>query len=263
MKTTTGITLFARVGYAARGVVYLLVGGLAALPVTGQGGKTTGSKGALAELLSAPLGKLLLGILAFGLVCYALWRCIQSFTDTDHHGVELKGLIVRSGLAISAVTHLTLAIFAANMIFTLGGNSSQSGGSQSTAGWLMQQPFGRWLVAAVGLAIIGVGVAHCLKGAKTKFDDHFDMPLRIKRWVYPVCQFGLMVRGLVFMVVGGFFIIAAYQINPQEAGGIAEVFDTFQKQPFGTPLMVFIAVGLFAFGTYSTLEAFYRRVDPS
>ena len=71
-----------------------------------------------------------------------------------------------------------------------------------------------------------------------------------RRWAYPICRFGLMIRGLVFMIVGTFFIIAAYRVNPNEAGGIAEVFDTFRKQPFGTPLMVFVAVGLFAFGAY-------------
>tara|TARA_R110002110_G_scaffold10201_7_gene49940 strand:- start:2057 stop:2356 length:300 start_codon:yes stop_codon:yes gene_type:complete len=83
-----------------------------------------------------------------------------------------------------------------------------------------------------------------------------------QRWAYPICRFGLMIRGLVFMIVGTFFIIAAYRVNPNEAGGIAEVFDTFRKQPFGTPLMVFVSVGLFAFGAYSILEAFYRRVNP-
>ncbi|MEH6560145.1 MAG: DUF1206 domain-containing protein [Marinobacter sp.] len=71
-----------------------------------------------------------------------------------------------------------------------------------------------------------------------------------------------MIRGLVFVVVGLFFIIAAYHVNPEEAGGIAEVFDTFRRQPFGTFLMGFVAVGLFAFGAYSMLEAFYRRVNP-
>lgn len=65
------------------------------------------------------------------------------------------------------------------------------------------------------------------------------------------------------MVVGTFFIIAGYNVNPDEAGGIAEVFDAFRKQPFGMSLMVFVAAGLFAFGAYSMLEAFYRRVDPS
>lgn len=160
MPPDKSIAFFARAGYAARGVVYLLIGGLATLSALGRGGQTTGSQGALERLLSAPLGEILLG-------------------------------------------------------------------------------------------------------AKAKFERHFCMPQTTQRWAYPICRFGLVVRGLVFIVTGTFFIIAAYQVNPDEAGGIAEVFSTFRKQPFGTPLMAFIAVGLFAFGMYSMLEAFYRRVDPS
>ncbi|MGO1500117.1 MAG: DUF1206 domain-containing protein [Marinobacter sp.] len=263
MLTKDALTLFARVGYAARGIVYLLVGGLAALAAIGQGGQTTGSKGALTQLLSAPMGEVLLGGLALGLVGYALWRSIQAITDTDHHGNGPKGLVIRAALAVSAVTHMLLAVFAIKLIITLGSSGSKGGGSEGTASWLMSQPFGRWLVGAVGLVMIGVGIAHGIKGAKAQFADNFDMPARTQRWAYPICRFGLMIRGLVFMVVGTFFIVAAYNVNPDEAGGIAEVFGTFRAQPFGMWLMAFVAAGLFAFGAYSMLEAFYRRVDPS
>ena len=68
------VKLFARMGYASRGVVYLLVGGLAALAALGQGGQTEGSRGALESVLTAPFGKIMLGIIALGLVGYAMWR---------------------------------------------------------------------------------------------------------------------------------------------------------------------------------------------
>jgi len=263
MVTQGALALFARLGYAARGIVYLLVGGFAVLAAFDQGGEATGSRGALSQLLSAPMGDVLLGALALGLTGYALWRCIQAFTDTDHHGNGPKGLIIRAALAVSAVTHMLLAVFALRLIVAIGSGSSNGGGSEGTASWLMQQPYGRWLVGAVGLVMVGAGVAHCIKGAKAQFSSHFDMAPKTRLWAYPICRFGLMTRGLVFMVVGTFFIIAAYHVNPNDAGGIAEVFDTFRKQPFGRPLMVFVAVGLFAFGAYSILEAFYRRVSPT
>lgn len=256
------LTLVARLGYASRGIVYLLIGGLATLAAFDQGGKTTGSKGALAQLLTAPMGNVLLGTLALGLISYALWRCVQAFTDTDHHGRSPKGLTIRASLAISAVTHTLLAIFAIKLILTLG-NNSNSGGSAGTASWLMTQPYGRWLVGAVGIVMISAGVAHGVKGARAQFDRHFDMPRKTQRWAYPICRFGLASRGLVFMATGTFFLMAAYHVNPEEAGGIKEVFDTFRQQPFGTPLMALVAIGLFAFGSYSILEAFYRRVNPA
>lgn len=70
------------------------------------------------------------------------------------------------------------------------------------------------------------------------------------------------VRGLVFLITGTFFVIAAYQIDPDESGGMTEMFDAFRSSPFGTWLIGFVALGLVAFGTYSLLEAIYRRVEP-
>lgn len=257
------ISLFARMGYAARGIVYLLVGGLAALAALGRGGQAEGSRGALETVLTAPFGKVLLGIIAVGLVGYAMWRTIQAIKDADHHGTDAKGLAIRTGLMVSAATHTLLAFYAASLIFLMGSSSDSSEGSQGIVSWLFQQPFGRWLVGAVGLVIIGAGIAHGLKGLKVKFDKNFDMPPQTQRWAYPVCRFGLAIRGLVFIIVGSFFVIAAYHVNPSEAGGTAEVFSTLRSQAFGQWLLAFVAVGLVAFGAYSVLAAIYRRINPA
>lgn len=211
----------------------------------------------------APLGNVLLGIMAVGLLGFALWRGIQAIKDTDHHGIDAKGIVIRAALLISAITHTMLAFFAASLILTLGGSSNSSGsGSKDIATWLMSQSYGRWLVAAVGVALVGAGVAHVIKAMKAKFDRHFNMPTQVQHWAYPICRFGLIIRGLVFVIVGGFFIMAAYQMEPGEAGGLAEVFSTLRAQTFGQALLVLVAFGLFAFGIYSLLEAVYRRIHP-
>ncbi|MCL7945423.1 DUF1206 domain-containing protein [Marinobacter sp. ATCH36] len=257
------VTLLARAGYGARGIVYLLVGGLAAMAAFGQGGQTTGSRGALLRLLHAPLGDVLLGVMVIGLLGFALWRSVQAAKDTDHHGTSAKGVLIRAGLFVSAITHTMLAVFAVSLIFSLGGSSGDSGGgSKDAATWLMSQSYGRWLVAAVGVALVAAGIAHEMKAIKTKFDRHFSMPTQIQYWAYPVCRFGLIVRGVVFVIVGGFFITAAYQLDPDEAGGIAEVFSALRGQAFGQSLLALVAIGLFAFGLYSLLEAVYRRINP-
>lgn len=257
------IPVVARVGYAARGVVYLIIGGLATLEAFGSGGQTAGSRDALKSLLGEPSGRALLVIVGAGLFCYSLWRMIQAFLDPDNHGADGKGLAIRASLMISAVLHVSLGIFAISLVFTLGGDlsgASGGGGKENFTAWLMQQPFGVWLVGLTGLAVVGVGIAHGIKGYHAKFERYMRIPESLRPGAQHLCRFGLVTRGLVLVIVGGFFLIAAYQTDPSEAGGVAEAFDTVRSQPFGRILLGVVAVGLFAFGLYSALESAFRRV---
>ena len=259
------IPVVARAGYAARAVVYLIIGGLATVAAFGSGGQTSGSRDALKTLLGEPFGRTLLVIVGIGLFCYSVWRTIQAFKDPDNHGTDGKGLAIRASLLISAILHVSLGIFAISLVFTLGGGSSGGsggGGQENFSAWLMQQPFGVWLVGLIGLAVIGAGIAHGIKGYRAKFERYMRIPESLQPGAQHLCRFGLVTRGVVLVIVGGFFLIAAYQADPSEAGGLAQAFDTVRSQPFGRILLGVVAVGLFAFGLYSALESAFRRVDP-
>ena len=77
----------ARFGFAAQGVVYILIGligSLAALAAWHRGGMTTGFRGALVEILSQPYGRIMLGVIAVEFMSYILWRLMQAIADTEH-----------------------------------------------------------------------------------------------------------------------------------------------------------------------------------
>jgi len=253
------LPLAARVGYAARGVIYVIVGAMAALAALGRGGKATDSEGALVELLGAPFGKILLAIVAAGLLCYSAWRAVQAVADADHHGTDLEGLVVRGGLAVSAVTHVGLAFFALSLAFGWGTGGSDSSSQEWTAR-LMSHPYGPWLVGAVGLAIVGAGVAHGIKAWTGKFEKRFDMDPREQMLISPLSRFGLIARGAVFLIIGGFFITAAIQNDPSEARGLSGALQSLQSQTFGSILLGIVALGLVFFGAYSIIESVYRRI---
>jgi hypothetical protein len=260
------LRLLARAGYGARGVIYLIVGGLAMVAAFGTGGQSTGSRGALSFLDTTAYGAAILVAIVVGLIGYAGWRALQAIFDADRHGKKPKGLAIRGGLLVSAVTHLILAGYAASLVFGGGDGGSgggSGGGSQGVAGWLMQQPFGRWLVLAVGLAIVGAGVAQIAKGFTKKYRKHLAMPQQRMKKLDPVCQAGLIARGIVFVIVGGFFAYAGLTVDPSEAGGVSKALGWLQAQPYGSILFGLVAVGLFAFGIYSIVEAIWRRIDLS
>lgn len=252
------LKLLARFGYSARGIVYLIIGGFAVLAALGNGGGTKTTRGALTTILSQPFGDLLLGLVTVGLVGYAGWRALQGIFDTDHHGTGAKGLAIRAGLLTSAVTHLLLAFWAVSAIFRWGAGSE---GSQDWTVLMMRQPFGQVLVAAIGVIIVGVGLAHIWKGVGEKFRRYLQWDDETARWACPVSKFGLIARGVVFGIIGGFLIIAALQTDPSEARGLGEALDTLRRQPFGRWLLGIVALGLAAFGIYSFIEGVYRRIN--
>lgn len=254
-----GLRLLARMGYAARGVIYVIVGSLAALAALGRGGETTDSRGALTELLDAPFGKILLGIVAFGLVGYSVWRTVQALLDADDHGTGPKGLAIRGGMAVSAVTHLGLAFAAAGLVFGWGTGGSGNASQEWTAR-LMSERWGGWLVGAAGLAIIGAGIAHAIKAWRGRFRRRLEIDEQEQRLIMPISRFGLYARGAVFLIIGGFLLTAAVQNDPSEARGLSGALQALQGQPYGWILLGIVAVGLVAFGAYSIIESIYRRI---
>ena len=252
-----------RVGYAARGVVYVLVGGLALLAALGSG-RTAGTRGALQTVLSEPLGGVLLGGVALGLLAFALWRAAQALLDADHLGSEIKAITRRIGFGFAAAVNAALAVWA---IALLVGFQSRKGDDDGAAReWtaaLLSMPFGRWLVAIVGFVVVGTGVGIALKGWKAGFGQGLALAPAAERWVLPLGRLGLVARGLVFVLVGVFLALAAIHADPGEARGLGGALSTLQRQPYGWALLGLVALGLFAFGSFQFAVARYRRIDAS
>jgi hypothetical protein len=237
-----------------------MVGLLALLAAAGQGGGTTGSKGALRSLLSQPLGIGLLGALALGLFGFALWRGLQSVLDADGLGRNWRAMGIRAGQLISAAAYVGLGVFAVSLL--LGSNSG--GGEEQSARdwtrWLMAQPFGRWLVGAVGLGVAVGGLGMAAKAWSASFKQHLACGPEAASWVIPLGRAGYAARAVVFLLIGGFLLVAAYQSDPSEARGIGGALLTLQEQPFGWALFAIVALGFAAFGVFEFAVARYRRI---
>lgn len=249
---------WARLGYSARGVIYLVIGGLALLAALGErGGQTTNSKGAILKILEQPFGDAMMVVLIIGLLGYSAWRLIQSFKDTDGHGSSGKGLAVRFGLFISAVTHILLAVWAARLMMGSGGGSSEGGSSFLTT------DLGQIALGIVGAAVLVTGFAHIYKGVTARFEKYMNIPADKRSWARPVCQFGLIARGVVWLIVGWFLIKSAWMAKGGEIEGMSEALQWLRDNSYGPWLLGIVAAGLFAFGIYSVLEAAYRRINTS
>ena len=256
MSATVDSTKFkalAKMGYAARGVVYLVIGGLAVLAAIGEGGGTTDSKGAIIEITHHAFGSALLTILIIGLFGYVIWRLVQAIKDTDNHGSSAKGLAVRGGLIASAISHAILAVWAIKLL--LGDQSESNKGEQ-----YLTTDIGQIVVGLFGIAFIGAGLAHIYKGWTARFERYMSIPSDKDKWARPLCRFGLISRGVVWCIVGWFFITSALSANTGKVKGIVEALELLRSSNYGDWLFGIVAAGLFAFGIYSMLEAIYRDI---
>jgi len=199
---TSAIEPLARAGYGARGLVYLIVGFFAVLAAMGNG-QAKDSEGALRTILAQPFGTILVWLMVVGLAGYAVWRLVQAFLDPDHIGNGAKGLVVRAGLFVSALTHIALAFFAVGLVSTWGGSGGGGGGGgDPTAEWLAKAfdaGYAQILVWIAAAIAVGVGCAFVWKGASRGFEKFFKCPESIMRWLRPVAIVGLVARGAVFM----------------------------------------------------------------
>jgi hypothetical protein len=256
----------ARFGYAAKGVVYIVVGAMAMMAALGAGGDTTDTGGALQEIETKPFGKVVLGVVAFGLIGYVLWRWLQALADTEGKGTKLKGIAIRIGYACSGLVYAGMSYTAAKILIDVGEPDSSSEVQQRWTERLMAMPYGSWLIELTGACVVGFGLYQIYKGLRAKFRKRLklgEMGKAKDNWATWSGRIGYAARGVVFSIIGIFLIQAARRYDPAQTKGLDEVLGTLGRQTYGTLLLGVIAAGLVAYGFYMLVEARYRRINGS
>ena len=248
----------ARIGFAAKGIVYGLMGLLALLAATGQQeGQTADKKQAVQTLQGLPGGRVLLGLIALGLLAYIVWRVVQAVRDTENKGTDTSGVARRVGYAASGLVYASLAWYAAQL--ALSGSADSSGNAKETLtarvlGW----PGGEWIIILVGVATIGVGLYQFYQAYSGKFHKHVqssDIPAGQQNTVYRLGQVGYTARGIVLGIIGYFFIQAGRQSRASAIGSTDEAFDFLATM--GPAVLAVVALGLMAYGLYMLVQAKY------
>jgi hypothetical protein len=249
----------ARVGYAAKGVVYLVIGSLATFAATGNGGGATDARGALQVIGDGGLGRMGLGVIGAGLLGYTLWAVIAAVTDADRRGRDVKGIALRIAQGGRGLMYGGLGIEALRLMATA--RRSNGSATRHWTGVLMDAPFGRWLVAALGAAVAAYALSQFWRAARKDLRKRLHLGEAGKtaaRWVLRLARFGIAARGIVFLVIGWFLVRAAWNHDPQRAGGIADSLVTLSTQPYGPIVLGIVALGLMAYGLWQLANARYR-----
>lgn len=257
---SASLELVARGGLIAYGVVHLMIGWLAVqIAWSASDSKSADTSGALKTLASQPFGRILLWLVAVGLVALALWQASEAIWGyRNRDAAERVRKQVTS--AASAVIYAALGFSAASVALGSGSSSSQSQ-KQATSG-VLAWPGGRVIVVVAGLFIIGVGVVHVVKGVKKSFAEEIDtssMSPVARKGVAQLGQIGYVAKGVALGLVGGLLSYATLTLDRQKQG-LDGAMQTILAQPFGRFLLTAAALGFVAFGVFAILQSRYRRM---
>ncbi|QJR80907.1 DUF1206 domain-containing protein [Alteromonas pelagimontana] len=268
-KYSQWIKYIARTGYGAKTIVYCLLGiFVIQYAFAAFRSDMPSQKDVFQKILQQPFGWFLLAGVIIGMVCYVFWRWIQTMLNTE--GLDMsnsKDVIMRIFYFISGLIY-AFGAFAAFKV--LQGSSSQSEGggdsSQQVSQTLMQQSWGVWLVAALGAIVVFFSFIQFKHAAKADFMDKFvlsDMSEKEKKASKLAGRLGFLARGIIYVLVGGFFIHSAMTADPDKAGGLKKAFSVIIEQTFGQWILGAVGAGIILFGVFCGFETLYRRTQKS
>ena len=247
MDASARLTTLTRVGFAARGLLYIVIAVLVL-----QSGRAEGPSGALDHLADGG-GKWLLALMAAGFVGYGIWRLSDAAFNIERHDPDAKGIRQRVGAGGSGIVHLLLAWQAVRLM--QGSSVGGGNGAQENAETALQLPGGQLLLIAAGLVLLGAGAFQLIKAAKASFCDKLEAGVANRAWVKTVGRIGYGARGVVFLISGYFILKAGLEERAGEAGGMEQALAWLTE-----PWDMLVAIGLLMFGFFSLVEARYRVI---
>jgi Domain of Unknown Function (DUF1206) len=250
LEHSTTVRVLARVGLASIGLLHILIGVIALAVASGAGG-TADQSGALQAIAAVPGGVFVLWLVIVGLTVLAVWQVLVAVTA---HGVGTKLLEVVKALVCAGLAVVTVSI-------AMGGRHDASSTEKTLSSRLLALPGGVFVLAVIGVVVVGVGVGFIRNGATHRFER--DLKLPPDRWAGSITvlgRVGYIAKGIALLLVGGLVVAAAVTVDPSKAAGLDGSLKALASVPFGVVLLVAIALGLLAYGVFWCVRAVRARL---
>lgn len=251
---------YMRLGHGTKGVFYGLIGLFALNDIIHDQPIVSGSEAVLADLERWPLGSGILGLLAFGLLGYVLWRLIQASIDPGQsEALNVRQVLQRCGYVASGLTYLGVAQSAAKLSLNLVVDFNDT--IEDLASVLFEREVGPWMLFGAGLGVVAVGCLYIYGAVSGGYisDFHRDLNRPVRRWAVVIGKVGITARGVGFVLIGAYLIKAAYLVDDESAGGLGNVFDELDEEFLGEYWLGAIAFGFLAYAVYMIIAACYRQ----
>ena len=248
-----------RIGSAAKGTVYLLMGLFCLGTVFGISSGTGGPKETIAWLGQNPYGQAVYLVLGLGILSYALWRLYEAFNDPYGRGTSYNALFYRLNCVIVGGAYSALAIYAFRRLFRgREGDDARKDIIQIVLGW----PLGDAIIYIVAVAVFGAGISALYTGfSRSHMRDVEEWALsRVQRkWFRRVGFLGLGGVAAVYFIMAYSLYQAARLHSGEKFKGIGESLSSLEGWGLGLAMMFLTGIGLVAYGVFMLLRAQYEK----
>jgi len=193
------INAFARLGFVARGIVYIVIGVIAVMVALGIAKHSPDRTGAIEAMATKPFGYLLLWVLVIGFLGLAIWRFVQAavirLNLTEGHRV--KAFFYGVGYAI---------LFFSTLMFVVHGRTppgSDTAARDYTA-QILSLNGGQVILVIAGIVLAVLGIIMAFRGVTAEFTRHLRMGWMsgsTQNAVIRLGQAGYVARGVLFMAL--------------------------------------------------------------
>lgn len=256
-SNSTSLETAARAGFAASGVLHVLIGAIALQLARGLNGEADVG-GAVAQLAARPGGPFLLWSCFAACAALALWQAGNAvFGKPRAHG---KKPTTRLSASAQAVAFSAMSVTV--LVFALGGRSDSRESTSDLSVAISRAPWGTTLLIVIGLAVIGTGIFFAARGARAGFRKDLFLPgaATPRRIVLAAGIAGYLAKGLALLLVGLLVILAAVRRQPEQSTGLDGGLKALREQPYGPYLLAVLALGLVCYGCFLILKSKYARM---
>lgn len=251
----------ARVGFLGKGLVAVVVGGVALRLALGEPASLVGPEGALRQFVGHAMGRATLAFLALSLWAHAAWKLVQALLDPEDKGRGIAAVAERIAFGGAALGYAALGLAAARL--SLGQMLGSGTTLDDVSASVLTPTLGRWLVGAAGAVVVVMGVLQVRLGLVAGFRHIFplDRMRRAERLlVVGLGRAGYVSLGIVSGLIGWFLMRVAVYVNPDLAGGWRDALGFLAGVGETRWTLGLVAAGLLCYGLYFILQARYRTI---
>lgn len=258
------VSLVARIGFAGKGTVYVMLGLFAVAFAIGVTHEVEDLAGTIDVVSRKPYGAVALLLLAFGLLNYGVWNAVQAVWDPERVGGNWVGNALRVIFGFSALLNIFLAYKTAGV--ALGHSWGGNGGDEAMQSWTQRalaMPGGRGLVLIAAAVFAGVALSQVVRLVRGKYLNLLTPHDRAgtSGAVVKACAwYGFLAQAVVTGMIAWFLWRAGLTAQPEEAGGFTKALATLVGQAFGRTMLGLTGAGLIADGVYIWLLVPYREI---